>query len=320
MLARWLDSLINEFCNLFPRFSFFSFDFNVRGLLAVVLVSLACGAVGALVVSNRMAFFADALAHCAFAGVGLGFLIALARGVQDQSEFQDWITPIMVGFGILVGLGIAWVRDRSGLSADTVIGVFFAGAVGFGAILLKFVARRKYFNPETFLFGDLLTVRSGDLVLLLILLLITAAVLALLYNDLVLASFNPSLALSRRVRVKLCNFAFIALLAVIVNLCLQTVGALLINAMLVVPAATASNVSRNLRQLFWVTIVICLVVGLLGEWIAWNLAVVTSQGQIHDESFGIAPGGAMVVLSVLLFFVSLPVGRFLQNRRKKLAA
>src|SRR5438874_13783259 len=118
MLGPWLDQRVAEFCNLFPEYTFFSFPFNVRGVLAVLLVSLSCGAVGAIVVSNRMAFLSDALAHCSFAGVGLGFLMAIAMGVRDQTEFMEWAVPIMVAFGILVGLGIAWVRERSGLSAD----------------------------------------------------------------------------------------------------------------------------------------------------------------------------------------------------------
>src|SRR5436190_18143698 len=98
MLSSWLDRLIDNFCELFEPYTFFSFPQNVHGLLAVILVSILYGAVGALVVGNRMAFFSDALAHCAFAGVALGFLIAQASGVREPQEFYHWITPIMVGF------------------------------------------------------------------------------------------------------------------------------------------------------------------------------------------------------------------------------
>src|SRR5688572_7291572 len=146
-MSGWLDDRIRWFSEKFPPESFLHYDFNVKCLLAVLLVSLVCGAVGALVVGNRMAFFSDALAHCAYAGIALGFLIALLSGVRNQTEFRAWTTPIMVVFGILVGLAISWVRERSGLSNDTVIGVFFAGAVGFGLILLKFVSHHNYFRP-----------------------------------------------------------------------------------------------------------------------------------------------------------------------------
>src|SRR5262249_5250516 len=140
-----------------------------------ILVALICGAVGALVVGNRMAFFSDALAHCAFAGISLGFLLALAAGVEGQTEFSHWVTPVMVVFGILVGLGIDWVRQRSGLSSDTVIGVFFAGAIGFGAIILRFVGQKyhHYFQPENFLFGSASNVSSTDILNLLALTVLT---------------------------------------------------------------------------------------------------------------------------------------------------
>src|SRR5947209_17148659 len=124
-------------------------------------------------------------------------------GVRDEKDFYNWILPVMVLFGVLIGVLIAYVRQKTSLANDTVIGVFFAGAMGFGAILLKFVARKRYFSIENFLFGDPITVSSQDIVWLFFLVLATAGVLAVMYNDFVLASFNPSLALSRKVRVRL---------------------------------------------------------------------------------------------------------------------
>src|SRR5262249_43525958 len=134
MLSEWLDRGIDAFTRLFPPLTFFSLPWNVRGTLAVLLVSLVCGAVGSLVVGNRMAFFSDALAHCAFAGVALGFLLALGFGAHDPAAFSHWVTPVMVAFGVVVGLSIAYVRERTSLANDTVIGVFFAGAIGLGAV------------------------------------------------------------------------------------------------------------------------------------------------------------------------------------------
>ncbi len=312
MLTDWLDEAINALRSHFPDGTFFSFDIQIRGLIAVLLVSCICGAVGSLVVGNRMAFFSDALSHCAFAGVAGGFLLALLFGVRGETAIAEWLTAFMVSFGILVGLGIFWVRDRSDLSNDTVIAVFFAGAIGFGAILIKFISRRsRYFSPENFLFGDATLVTSADLVRLFLLFLLTGGVLAWLFNHLVLASFNPSLARSRRVPIRLSNLVFIVLLAVVVNLCLQTVGVLLINAMLVVPAATAANLCRNLRQLFWSTVGLCLLVGVAGEAISWNLTVYDSAHGGEGLSFSV--GGIMVVLSVLLFFLSLLARPYLRK-------
>jgi len=293
-----LDAGINAVARQFPPGTFFSYGFNVRALLALLLVSLTCGAVGSLVVGGRMAFFSDALAHCSFAGVSVGFLFfnAFLAGARPPDEFWHWVTPVMVAFGVLVGACIVAVRYRTDLTSDTVIGVFFAAAIGLAAMLRKFIQSRQVFNLEDFLFGDPLLVEAGDLIVLAGLAALTAGLLALIYNPLLLASFNSSLALSRRVPSRACNYAFVMLLAVIVNLCLRSVGALLINALLIVPAATAANLSRNMRQFFWLTVALCVGACLAGHWLSWEVG-----GKIHVE-LGIS--GTIVLLSVGLFVLS----------------
>jgi zinc transport system permease protein len=306
-----LDKAIKSFTLLMPPETYLSFTFNIRGLLAVVLVSLICGAVGSLVVGNRMAFFSDALAHCAFAGVSLGFLLALFGGVQKQSDYYHWITFIMVVFGITVGVAIAYVREKTVLASDTVIGVFFAGAIGFGAMLFTVASSRAYFTPESFLFGDPVAVNAEDLLVLFSLAVVTVGLLAWQYNSLVFTSFNPSLARSRRVPVRLCNYLFVVLLALIVNLCLKTVGALLINALLIVPAATAANICRNMRQLFWTTVGLCLGAGVLGHWLSFEVRL----SDAHGKAIAFGAGGTIVVLSVLLFFATMALGPWLRGRQ-----
>jgi zinc transport system permease protein len=311
-LASSLDEGINALARLFPPGTFFSWGFNVRALFALLLVSLTCGAVGSLVVGGRMAFFSDALAHCSFAGVSVGFLFfnALLASSRPPDEFWDWVTPIMVAFGALVGACIVAVRNRTNLASDTVIGVFFAGAIGLAAALRKFIHSRQLFNLEDFLFGEPLSVQAHDLIVLAGLAVLTAVVLALIYNHLLLSSFNPSLALSRRAPARACNYAFVMLLAVIVNLCLRSVGALLINALLIVPAATAANLSRNMRQLFWLTIALCVGCSLAGHWLHWEVYA-RSKARIE---LGIS--GTVVLLSVGLFVGSLlvPLGQKVVRR------
>jgi zinc transport system permease protein len=311
-LSAALEYGVEWFCDRMPPDTFFNHPFYLRGLLAIILVSLICGSVGALVVGNRMAFFSDALAHCAFAGVALGFLFALARGARSSADFAGMILPVMVAFGMLVGVGIAWVREKTSLSSDTVIGVFFAGAMGFGALLLKPLSRRSTFSPENFLFGDLMSVRAEHLVGLVLLGVLTAGMMAVLYNRLVFASFNPSLARSRRIPVRLCSYLFILLLALIVNLCLNVVGALLINAVLIVPAATAANLGRNMRQLFWYAIGLSLLSGLGGLWLSWEVRIPDPNQPNNPIDFGI--GGSVVILSVVLFFLSVFFGTWRRRR------
>jgi zinc transport system permease protein len=300
-----IDQGIHFLNGLAPADSYFHSETTVRGLLALVLASLCCGAVGSLVVGGRMAFFSDALAHCAFAGVSVGFLIfeGIVTQFRPASEFWDWVTPVMVGFGLLVGAGIALVRERTELSNDTVIGIFFAGAIGLAAMLRKVIQDRRLFDLEGFLFGDPITIRSSDLFLLLLLLLLTLGVLWAIYNPLLLTSVNRSLALSRRVPTRLVNLAFVLLLAVIVNVCLRCVGALLINALLVVPAATAMNLSRNLRQVFWWTVGLCVALSVGGEWLSWETEALTGKP--------IGTPGTVILLAVVLFVLSAVLGKAL---------
>ena len=102
-----------------------------------VTVCFICGGMGSLVVGNRMAFFSDALAHCAFAGVGLGLLVCFLAGTDNDEIVRQRIVLIMVAFGVTVGLLIAFVREQTGLASDTVIGVFYAGSIGFGAVVTR---------------------------------------------------------------------------------------------------------------------------------------------------------------------------------------
>ncbi len=300
------NSLINAIADAFPNQPFLNSPLNLYAALAILLVSLTCGGMGGLVVGNRMAFFSDALAHCAFAGVSLGFIFCILAAIPDES-FRQWITTIMVAFGVLIGVLIAWVRDRTALASDTVIGVFFAFAVGMGAVFSKLIAqRRRLFSIESFIFGDPLSVQSSDLLALAVLLLVTLAFLARFYNEMVLTSVHPSLAMSRRVPVVLLRYLLIILLALIVNLCLQIVGVLLINGLLIVPAATAANLSRNLRQHFWWTLALTVGCGLGGQLLAWEI------NAVYETELGI--GGVIVVLVSACFFLSMAIGPLLRGR------
>jgi zinc transport system permease protein len=308
-LSLALEKVIREFSAQFPSTSFFSMVSNVHALIALILVSITCGAVGSLVVGGRMAFFTDAIAHGAFAGVSIGFLVfAFLAADRPRDEFWQWVLPVMVSFGVLVGFGIAFVRGRTGLANDTVIGVFFAGAIGLAAMLNKLIKSRSLFNLESFLFGDPSQVTAGDLLMLFILTLFTVGLLALIYNTLLLTGFNPSLARSRGRRVRLCQYLFVMLLAVIVNLCLKWVGVLLINALLVVPAATAANCSRNLRQMFWGTIALGLTISLVGQLLSWEVEIRSAGWPTGPIRLGVP--GTIVLLSVLLFALSMLVPTF----------
>jgi zinc transport system permease protein len=275
--------------------------------VAIVFLGLACGMVGSLVVANRMAFFSDAMAHTAFAGIGVGLLgvVLLAsdvRSTRDVDRYQWVVTLTMVAIGLAAGMAIGFVRDRTGLTNDTVIGVFFALAIGIGAMLLPEVGRHVKIDTERYLFGALVLVTEEDVRRLALLAAVTAAVVCWRYNSLVFASFNPSLARSRGHRIALNNYLFIAVLVLVVNVSVLTIGALLINALLVVPAAAAANVGRNLRQVFWFALAACIGCGLLGLAISNFVSIPLGRGR---EPLQFAPSGTIVVLCVLWFFATM---------------
>jgi zinc transport system permease protein len=159
-------------------------------------------------------------------------------------------------------------------------------------------------------------VSGRDLIYLVILMLMMIGFLCWLYNRLVFASFSPSLARSRNFPVRLGNYLFIILLALIVNVCLKIVGVLLINALLVIPGATAAILARNLRQFFWYSVVVSLVAG-LGGLLVSSLWVphVWVPGMARAEPVPLTTGGLIVVFGVGLFFLAMAVGRWVRGSK-----
>jgi zinc transport system permease protein len=184
--------------------------------------------------------------------------------------------------------------------------------MGLGGMFVRFGNVAFNLSLESFMFGDPLGTTGTDLVIMFLLLLVTLAFLIFFYNPLVLTSFNPSLARSRQVRVRLCHYLFIALLGVIINLCLNIVGTLLINALLIVPAAAAANVSRNMRQLFWLSVALCVGVGVGGLVLSFEISNALDRA---GNRVGVGTGGTIIVFSVLVFVASMLLRPFILQRR-----
>jgi zinc transport system permease protein len=289
---------------------------NVKAFFAILLVSVICGLVSPQVVGGRMAFFSDALAHTALAGIAIGVLVLIVAtnpppGVALDESSYFWTVPlVMMLFGAVVGLAIAYFREATGLSADSIIGVFFALSTGFGAMLIPALNARSRFDVEGMLFGSPYFVEPTDYLFLLVLLLTTVAFLAWRFNTLVFGGFNPTLATSRGLSVRLTNYLFILLLAMVVNFSFKAVGVLLINALLVVPAAAAANLARNMRQMFWYSLVGSVACGLIGWGISSGFALRLGAGEVQ-----LRPGGTIVMVVVGWFFLSVLIARFLRGRR-----
>lgn len=242
-------------------FSFLEPMFMKRAFLAVLLIAPICAAMGVMVVNFRMAFFSDAISHSAFTGVALGVLF----GVDPMYT--------LIGFGILVGIAIVSVRQRSSLSVDTVIGVFFSFAVALGIVIIS--ARKSLTRDlQSYLYGDVLSVSDFEVLGMLLLFAVCFAFLLRYFNQLFLIGINERLAKAQGIRVRALEFAYALLLSLVVAVAIRVIGLLLVTAMLVVPAATARNLARSVRAMFWISIGVGLASGLAGlaASYAWNSA------------------------------------------------
>jgi zinc transport system permease protein len=212
--------------------------FMRQALAGLLLVAPMAAAMGVQVVNFRMAFYADAISHSAFAGVALGLIL---------SASPAWTMP---AFGVLVGVSIMAMQRRSALSTDTVIGVVFAAVMAFGLAMVsrdRTVAR----DLPKYLYGDVLTISEFDLAALAVLFVVVFAFQAWSYNRLLYVGLSPTLARAHRVRIGFYQYAFAGLVALVVMFSVWAVGVLLATSLLVVPAAAARNFARSAGPAFW---------------------------------------------------------------------
>lgn len=213
-------------------------SFMQRAFLGLLLLAPMTAAMGIQVVNFRMAFFADAISHSAFAGVAIGILLSVSPQLT------------MPALALVVGVGIMAVQRRSSLSVDTVIGVFFSGVVAFGLAVVS-RSRNVASDLQRFLYGDVLTIGDDELLMLLGLFAALAVFQLWGYNRLMYIGLNPVLAKAHRVNVQLYQYIYAGLLSVVVIFSVWAVGVLLVTAMLIVPAAAARNFARSSGSMFW---------------------------------------------------------------------
>jgi zinc transport system permease protein len=246
------------------------YGFMQRATVAVLLLAPLCAVIGIQVVNFRLAFFADAVSHSAFTGMGLGMVGALLLGSAGLAERSlQYGQAMMIGFGLFVALAITYQRRRSGLSSDTIIGVFSSSAVALGLVLFSVrqlsAGQTAFLN---FLQGSVVLVSAQDLLILGGFFVAAMTFIAFAYNRLLLVGLNADLAQVLNVNVPRYEYAFAAFLALLVMFCIPIVGALVVTAFLVIPAAAARNFAANAGAVFWWAVGIALSSGLVGLFLA----------------------------------------------------
>ena len=226
--------------------------FMKHALLAVLVISPLFGILSTMVVHSRMSFFSDALGHSAFTGMAIGALC----GFNEPS----WAAVI---FAILFALLFNLVRRRSALASDTVIGVFSSTAVALG-IFLSTLGGRSFTKFNNLLIGDILSVEPAKIGLLALILVLVVLLWAGSFNQLMLSAVHPALADSRGIRVFWQETVFSMAIAVVVTLSMTWVGLLVINSLLVLPAASARTVARNMAQYHLISLLGAVMAGVAG--------------------------------------------------------
>ena len=249
------------FWELLP-FGMLHWDFMKNALLALLLLAPLFGLLSTMIVTGRMSFFSDALGHSAFTGIAIGCICGLAP------------TPVAVAFSVAFALLFSWGRSRSNQAADTLIGVFSSTAVALG-IFIATLGGGSFTKYNKYLIGDVLSVTPAEIGVLAIVLLCVAVFWVIFGNRLVLVSIHAPLASSRGLKVKTTQTLFTVCIAVVVTLAINWVGLLMLNSLLVLPAASARNVSRNLRQYHGLSVLFALIACLLGLTVSYHLGAST---------------------------------------------
>lgn len=237
------------------------YGFMRTALCAVLLIAPLYGLLGTMAVDGRMSFFSDSLGHSAMTGIALGIMLGL--------QTPAWA---MVLYGLCYALLLCYVKGRGAASTDTTIGVFSSTGLALGVVLLS--RNGGFAKYSGYLIGDLLAIEPGDIATAAVLLAAVLVFWLLCYNKMLLSSISAPVASSCGVRTQLVETAFACLLSVVVMLSIRWVGTLMLNAMLVLPAAAARNLARNVRRYHLLSILlalVCSVAGLLLSF-AWGTA------------------------------------------------
>ncbi|MDR1628060.1 MAG: metal ABC transporter permease [Oscillospiraceae bacterium] len=261
---------------LFP-FSWVEFNFMKNAFIAILLISVLFGIVSTMIVNNKMSFFSDALGHCVFTGIALGVMLGIDNYIIS-----------MMAFAIIFALGISTIINSGISSSDTIIGVFSSAGISLGIVVLSFGGGFSKYSG--YLIGDILSVTKQEIHSLFIILAIVVLIWFVSFNKLIMSSLNKELALSKGVNVKFYKNIFVILIALIVTISLKLVGMLVINSLLVLPAASAKNISKNIKSYHIISILFSMFSGVSGLIISYYI--------------GTSAGASIVIISSIIFFVT----------------
>ncbi|MFN2146308.1 MAG: metal ABC transporter permease [Anaerolineales bacterium] len=256
-----------------------TYGFIARGLVAAILTGVACAVLSAFVVWRGMSFVGDAIAHAILPGIVLAY-------ITGTSLFFG-----ALGMAILIAAGIGWLSRSGQMKEDTAIGVIFTGFFALGILMLSRVT--SYQDLTHILFGNILGVSASDLTIMAVVMGIVLAVVFIFYKELLVTSFDPSHAIAIGLSPELVRYGLLLLIALTVVSAIQVVGVVLVLALLITPAAAASQLARRLPAIIGLSVLFAVISSLVGFYASYY--------------FNVASGAAVVLSLTVIFLISFGV-------------
>lgn len=267
-------------------FDFMQYTFMKNAFLAILLVSPIFAIIGTMIVNKKMAFFSDALGHSALTGIAIGMLLGMTN-----------INISMIIFAVIFALLLNFIKSKTTYGADTIISVFSSIAIALGLAML---AQSGSFNKySSYLVGDILSISESEILYLFVAFILTFIFWFYLFNKINAVSLNSTLAKSKGINVKAMENIFAILIAVMVMISIRWVGILLINSLIILPAASSRNISMNMRSYHLFSIILALFSGISGLIISYYTNIPTGpmiviiSGIIYFITFGIKKVGVL---------------------------
>lgn len=267
-------------------FDFMQYTFMKNAFLAILLVSPIFAIIGTMIVNKKMAFFSDALGHSALTGIAIGMLLGMTN-----------INISMIIFAVIFALLLNFIKSKTTYGADTIISVFSSIAIALGLTIL---AQSGSFNKySSYLVGDILSISEPEILYLFVAFILTFIFWFYLFNKINAVSLNATLAKSKGINVKAMENIFAILIAVMVMISIRWVGILLINSLIILPAASSRNISMNMRSYHLFSIIFALFSGISGLIISYYTNIPTGpmiviiSGIIYFITFGIKKVGVL---------------------------
>lgn len=262
--------------------SLFTYDFMKLAFWAVLIITPLFAVLGTMIVSNKMAFFSDALGHSALTGMAIGVLF----GIQDTNIS-------MMIFAVVFALLLNKISSSIKGATDTVISVFSSCSLAIGLVILS--KGGNFSKYSSLLVGDILSITRREILYLVLIFVATMVFWVLCFNQLQAVSLHRTLAKSRRVRVALIENLFSIFVALVVMLSIKWVGILIINALLILPAASSKNIAENVREYHLFSVIFSLFSGIMGLMISYFTNVAT--------------GPMIVIITSVIFFATYFYGK-----------